>query len=184
MLTEKIKLDTDEKILKAVHKHWFILFTRIFGIIFFAFLPLIIIYIFPHIPFLIPHVDNFVIYISYILFFYLAYLLIIWMILFNIWTDHYLDTWIVTNKRVIVIDQRGLFSRTSGSFRLERLQDLNIEMHGIIETFLNFGTIQAQTAGGNEEEFKGYGFPSPRELKALITKSADERIKTMSRDSL
>src|SRR5690606_39334527 len=108
------------------------------------------------------------IYFAHALFLYSFWLLINWMMLASIWTDHYLDVWVITSRRVININQAGFFRRQIGSYRLEQLQDLNVEINGIIETLLDFGTIHAETASGSLEEFKPRHLPHPRELKSLI----------------
>ncbi|MBI2065245.1 MAG: hypothetical protein HYT62_04290 [Candidatus Yanofskybacteria bacterium] len=42
---------------------------------------------------------------------YSLVLLIAWMMFFVIWTSYYLDVLIITDKRVVDIDQKGFFSR-------------------------------------------------------------------------
>ncbi len=71
------------------------------------------------------------------------------------------------------MDQRGLFFRNTGSFRLERLQDINVSIRGILATFLKFGDLQAETAS-NDREFIARGIPNPQELKSLILEAADK----------
>ncbi len=176
MLYEKIKLEDDEKVLKRVRKHWFILFGELFGAVLAAILPPVFVLL----AFGLPGDLTIQMHPSpgtFLLFGYITWLLLIWMVAWSMWTNYYLDIWTLTNKRLISVDQRGLFHRTTGSFRLERLQDLNVDVNGILATLLHFGTIEAQTAGGSEEEFRMSGLPHPRELKAEILRAADERLK-------
>ncbi len=176
MLFEKIQLESDEQIIKIVHKHWFIFFVKAVGVFFVTLMPLIAwiaISVFGH-----QYTETIEIdlssYTIYFLYFYLFWILLNWMTLAHMWTTYYLDIWVVTNKRIIVINQESLFRRQIGSFRLERLQDININISGIIATFLNYGTIEAETAsGGNSKEFKTSNMPKPRELKATILKASD-----------
>jgi len=175
MLFEQIQLETDEKILLVVRKHWFIPFTKIFALASSALLPLLLYLL---LPTLITTIDttSFVdIYAGLLIYFYVIWLLLHWIALANILTDYYLDLWAITSRRIIAIDQQGFFRRFLSSFRLERLQDMNISVKGIIPTLLNFGTIEAQTAGGSNEEFKTANMPDPRGLKALIISAADAR---------
>ncbi len=169
MKTEKIQLDQDEEILLQVRKHWFILCMNVIGIVIVAFLPL---------PFfavamsseiitkLIPVNDALMVTL------YCAWLIIQWMVLFTIWTNYYLDVWTVTNKRLIAVDQKGFFKRSMASFRLERMQDIKVSIDGIVATFLDYGTLEIQTAG-EEEHFKVTGIPNPADIKALIVNSSD-----------
>ena len=65
------------------------------------------------------------------------FLLIIALHLFHIFADYYLDIWIVTNRRIISILQKGFFSREVNSFRLERFQNIQTDIHGFIPTLFN-----------------------------------------------
>ena len=96
------------------------------------------------------------------------------------WTHYYLDLWIITDRRIIVVDQVHFFNRKVSSFRLERLQDIKVSINGIIPTFLNFGTILAQTASDAESNFMSNGLPDPRGLQSTIQKATDARLQTLS----
>ena len=93
--------------------------------------------------------------------------------LFYFWADYYLDMWIITTERIIDINQLGLFSREISEIPLRHVQDVTIEVHGIIETFLKFGTIKIQTAG--EREFTIDTVPRLYEAKDLILKYSREQ---------
>lgn len=164
MFLEKLQLDADETILFKVRKHWFIIAVQIFSIIVIALLPL---FLFSSIVQFLPLSESHISYTGYAFASYSAWLIIIWITLFNVWTNYYLDVWTLTNKRLIAIDQRGLFNRKTASFRLERMQDVTISIHGILPTFLKFGTLEIQTAG-EEGNFKVHGLPDPEFLKATI----------------
>ena len=169
MVTEKIHLEDDEHILLQVRKHWFLLCVQVCGIFFSAILPLFLAYFFfrfVDVSFLGNQATGILIA------FYAAWLIIMWMTLFSIWTNYYLDMWIVTNKRLIAIDQNGFFHRTVSSFRLERMQDIQVSVRGIIATFLGYGTLDIQTAG-EEDHFKVFGLPDPADIKSVILESAD-----------
>ncbi|MCF7815651.1 MAG: PH domain-containing protein [Candidatus Pacebacteria bacterium] len=171
MLTEKIQLETNEKILIQVRKHWFILLVQLLSVLFISVIPFVLYFTLLATAetlssFLLEYVPVFVTLGT-------AWLLVMWMALFNVWTNYYLDVWTITTKRLIAVDQRGLFYRNTGSFRLERLQDINISIRGIIATFLNFGDLEAQTAS-EDREFVARNIPHPRELKALILDATDK----------
>lgn len=180
MLFERIKLESDETVIRVVRKHWFILFAFTISDLLLALLPLIGYWIFSA---LVGGINFALIGLGDVAFgsggtlwfFYLAWLLLVWMHYTNHLTDYYLDLWAITDRRIIAIDQKGYFRRHLSSFRLERLQDMNIEVYGIIPTLLNYGSIEAQTAGSSNEDFKAFTMPDPRGLKALIIRLADER---------
>jgi hypothetical protein len=179
MLIERIKLEDDERVLRVVRKHWFVITVRTLSVVGSMLMPLIaFVAVNAYLP---PEFTEPLSAFSQELWFvYCGWLIINWMILANLWTDYYLDLWIITNRRIISIDQRGFFRRFLSSFRLERLQDMNINVSGLLPTLLNYGTIEAQTAGGSNEEFKTHNMPDPRGLKALIINAADERQQAMN----
>lgn len=169
---EQIQLENDEHILMRVRKHWFIIGTHMLSISLLAIAPLLIYSLIPAGPWnQLPF--------GSLLTLYTAWLLIMWMALWSVWTNYYLDVWTVTNKRLIAVDQKGFFSRTTASFRFERLQDIIVSIDGLIPTLLNFGSIEIQTAS-IEKNFKAYGLPNPSEIKAAILVSADTLIGTES----
>jgi hypothetical protein len=182
MLFEKIDLESSEAIIKVVRKHWFIIVSELFGVFLMVLLPFVCILFFLMLPELIPSNINLSNYSPLI-----AYAISIWLLLsimtgFMIWTHYYLDLWVVTDRRIIVIDQINFFNRKVSSFRLERLQDIKVAVNGILATFLNFGTIRAQTAGAAENNFTSTDLPDPRGLQATIQKATDARLEHLHRN--
>ena len=57
------------------------------------------------------------------------------------------DIFILTNQRVINIDQRGFFSRRVAETELENIQNVSYEIKGPIKSILNFGDVMISTAG-------------------------------------
>jgi len=186
MLFEKIKLEDDEEMIEVVRKHWWIITLETIIIAIFALLPIMIIwFLFSLQPFgtLLPY-DNFSEFLNQnrpeFIFLYSFWILIQWILLANFWTDYYLDLWAITTRRVVLVDQRGFFRRFISSFRLERLQDMNIEVNGVLATILDYGTIEAQTAGASNEEFISHQMPKPRDIKATIVQAADKLTATQA----
>jgi uncharacterized membrane protein YdbT with pleckstrin-like domain len=171
MTADKLQLEPNEIILTQVRKHWFILFANVFGIFLAALLPFIfgvsVLYFAP-----VSMLAMITLTPAYFIAGYAAWLLLLWMALFNVWTNYYLDIWTVTNVRLIAIDQRGFFNRSMASFRLDRLQDVIVTVDGFIPTLLDFGTLELQTAG-EARNFKAHGLPSPSDLKAIILSATD-----------
>ena len=95
------------------------------------------------------------------------YYLFGWLYFFMIWTDYYLDVWIVTSKRIIDVEQRGLFNREVSEFKLYRIQDITIEVKGVLQTFLKYGDVHIQTAG-EKQEFIFKQIPNPNSVKNII----------------
>lgn len=181
MLYEKVQLEPDEAILKTVRKHWFIIITELLGIFILFLFPFFILFIiaiiFPHL--LTTQTINLADYTAFITFAITAWSILCIMSGFMIWTHYYLDLWIITDRRIILIDQIAFFRRNVSIFRLERMQDIEYTINGIIPTFLNFGTLKAQTAGHFESNFSSTGLPDPRELQAIIQKAMDNRLERL-----
>ena len=107
-----LNLDPEEKVLLIMRHHWITLV----GPTFIVFFSLIIPWIFASIsrPFF-----SFAVSIWY---------LITLMMAFGFWIDYYLDALVITDKRILDIDQIGLFKHTVSEFRMERVQDVTIEV--------------------------------------------------------
>ncbi len=56
---------------------------------------------------------------------------------------------VLTNKRIIDFDQRGLFVRDLSEAPLVNVQDISLSQKGIWAMLFDFGTIKIQTAGTN-----------------------------------
>lgn len=184
MFYEKIKLEPGEKVIKVVRKHWFVLFAQVFGFVLLTMIPFAFYVLFLELPEnQFTQAVRFESHIGIFLFFSAAWFLLLIMAAAIAWTHYYLDLWTITDRRVIVIDQVRLFNREISSFRLERLQDITTRVNGIIATFLDFGTVEAQTASANAHEFRGYGLPDPRGIKALIQEMADKRMEATEQNT-
>ncbi len=171
-MVEKIELEQDEQILLQVRKHWFVIGMQLFAIVLVAILPSIL---YVAVVTLVPLKFDISGYTNFAVALYTAWLLICWMALFSVWTNYYLDVWTVTNKRLIAVDQRGFFFRTTASFRLERLQDVIVSVNGILASLLDYGELELQTAG-EERNFKATGLPSPGNIKGMILGATDTLI--------
>ncbi|MFA6525767.1 MAG: PH domain-containing protein [Patescibacteria group bacterium] len=65
---------------------------------------------------------------------------------FIIW---YYNAFMITNKRIIDFDQRGLFDKTVSVATYDKIQDISFNKKGVFSTLFNYGTIVIQTAGAN-----------------------------------
>lgn len=177
MLFEKIQLEPGEEILATVRKHWFIIATELLGSLLMLLFPFFALFLLSIIPNDLLMADiNITQYTVLLTFLIAAWTVLTLMGAFAIWTHYYLDLWVITDRRIILIDQLRFFNRNVSIFRLERLQDIEFSVKGIIATLLNFGTIKAQTASSFESNFKTDGLPNPRGLQATIQKAMDKRL--------
>ncbi len=101
------------------------------------------------------------------------YYLYIWLFIVFSFVDYYLDVWIITNERIINIEQHGLFRRTLSQQKLFRVQDVTAEHKGFFSTVLNYGDVFIQTAG-EKERFVFKQVPSPTMITKKIINLAEE----------
>lgn len=101
------------------------------------------------------------------------YFLFIWLLFFHNFIDYYLDVWIVSNDRIINIEQQGLFSRTISEQKLYRVQDVTSEVKGILPTLLHYGNVYVQTAG-EKQRFIFRQIPRAHEISKKIIDLAEE----------
>ncbi len=105
-----------------------------------------------------------------------VYLIIISVIIMTQFTDYYLDTWIVTDARIINIEQMGLFSRAISELRLHQIQDVTSEMQGMLQTFFTYGDVFIQTASVKERfNFKTVDDPDIVQSEIIKLTEADKR---------
>ena len=107
------------------------------------------------------------------------YFLSIWLFAFLEFTDYYLDTWIVTNERIINIEQEGLFIRTASELDLAAVQDTTAEIRGILQTVFTYGQVFVQTAG-EKGRFHFKNIDNPEHVKEIVTKLVEEDKKRLS----
>lgn len=180
MLFEKIQFESGEEVLKVVRKHWFVIATELVGAFLMLLLPFFALFVLVLFPSTLHTIDiSLAHYTSLMVFGIAAWSIITLMVGFTTWTHYYLDLWIITDRRIIVVDQVGFFNRNVSMFRLERLQDIEFIVKGVLPTLLNFGTIKAQTAGSHESNFETKGLPDPRNLQATIQKAMDDRLREL-----
>jgi len=146
VLNELIKKKDYEEVLHVLRRHPITFFPQIIFLMVIFIAPFILFSIF---QILNPNLlNNTFIYTLLIFVFGIFYLLSI-LIFYIHFIDYYLDVWIVTNDRIIDIEQFGLFSRTVSEVDLFRIQDVTSTVHGIFPTFFNYGDLHIKTASSN-----------------------------------
>ncbi len=165
----EFELEPGEHVVRETRKHWFLFAS---GLLPYAIL-MVIPFAIPNLLILVPAFAKYT-----ALFDYSsslprallgAWLLIIWTGAWGAFTRYYLDVWILTDKRLVDIDQKGFFSRQVSSLLLTRVQDVTIVVDGIVPSLLGIGRITVQSAGA-VEEFTMHGIPRPEQMRDLILK--------------
>lgn len=83
------------------------------------------------------------------------------------WMSFYLDVTIVTERRLIDIEQEGIFRRQIAEQSLVRVQDVSSRQHGFFQHFLNYGTLFIETAG-EQPNFELHNIPRPNDVAKTI----------------
>ena len=73
-------------------------------------------------------------------------------VLYVHWTNNQLDVTIITNKRILDLEQTGFLSRAISETALSRVQEVNAQKGGLLGNLLHFGDISIHT-GADKSEF-------------------------------
>lgn len=155
----------NERIIIIIRKHWIIFLLNILRSILLLLIPIAVYWFLRS---TIPTVFEGEFFRVMLILFGSIYYLLIWLFLFIRFIDLYLDVWIVTNIRIINVNQKGMFSRVEAEHKLEKIQDITTEVHGIGATVFNYGDLHVQTAG-ESQRFIFTGAPDPYALKKSIS---------------
>jgi len=153
-----------EKILVFTRRHWFVLLAPVIGAMFASIIPLILVIFGAKI--LVQYNLSGIFTLCWII-----YLMIIWFSLFYKLTMYALDSWIVTDERVLDVSQIALFKRKVSELHLTSIEDTSVHTDGIIQSYLNFGDVEIQTAGATQR-FLFDDVPKPLEIKDTIMTAA------------
>lgn len=87
--------------------------------------------------------------------------------------DYYLDLWVVTNDRIVDIEQHGLFNRIITELDLFRIQDVTANVSGFFGTVFRFGDVVVTTASANTHiVFRNV--PHPNHIREQLINLAEE----------
>jgi uncharacterized membrane protein YdbT with pleckstrin-like domain len=169
MLYKALHLEQDERVILEVRKHWIVFIGYIFALFFAAILPIVLVMLYKvFTPNLFINIEISGNKNALLWFCYFLWLLFLWISLFVEWTKYYLDVWYVTEKRIIIVDQKNIFHREISNVRFEKIQDVSLEVQGFISTLLKFGNIRVQTASENSQEFYMNSVRHPEIVRKII----------------
>jgi uncharacterized membrane protein YdbT with pleckstrin-like domain len=80
---------------------------------------------------------------------------------------------ILTNERILLIDQRGLLSRTVSEVPVPKIQDVSFTTKGLFQTLLNYGAVAVKTAS-SEDVMRIPNVSNPYHLHQEIMKVAQK----------
>jgi hypothetical protein len=167
MTHTRFRVHGDEKVLMKLRKHWFVFFRQAIGIVLTGILPIIVASAF----LASDGISNSTV--ALFIFFASLWLLASWIGLMVVWTNHYLDVWVITDRRIIYAEQIHLFVREVSTMSLARVQDATERYNNFIETVLGFGSLRVQSAGPVENEITMHGIPQPGAVKQFVLRQVD-----------
>jgi len=153
----------DETMVVILQKHWFVLawpFTKGAICIFLALI--------------LPSIGKIGFYIfnsGVIGFLYFAWLIFWGSYLAYEYLNWYKDRFIITDQRIINIDQKSLFTRKVSEIELDKIQDIFHEIVGTFATAMGFGTVVVQSAGNS---VRLESIAKPAELQDMIARLVKE----------
>jgi hypothetical protein len=103
----------------------------------------------------------------------LIFILIAFAIFFRTFYDYSQSVFVVTNQRVISVDQHGFWKRKITETEIEKIQDVSSETSGIFRTMFKFGNLMIRTAGvsqGSEIVVKNIANPYQVQQKIVAIK--------------
>lgn len=161
-----LHLDKDESVIFEVRKHWIVFFSQAFFHSIGALAPL---FLYGAIKEIIPlnlsigGNSN-----ALITFVYFLWLGVLWLSFFVQWSNYFLDVWYVTQKRIIDVEQKRHFHREVSSIRFDKIQDITVEVEGLVATFLNYGDIRVQTASETSKDFVMKTAGNPERIRQTV----------------
>lgn len=159
----------NEVIISVIHRHWFSVVLHYMIVIVILFIQVVSVALLPLFSETIG-VDF-----SLDLFWLGQIIIITFLVLYGafIWIDYWLDVWVVTNQRIINIEQKGLFARNISELHFQSVQDVTSKVHGLIPTLLNYGDVEVQTAA-EKGRFLFRNIPDPYKVRAMLIEKQKE----------
>lgn len=169
----EIRLLPDEKIVLKLRKHWVILVRDTVGTALLSLLPLILLAI---VQVFAPQFTDFPGYLAFMSFATTLWLLLIFLALAVIWTDYYLDLWILTDTRIISVDQVSLFNRKVTTLSHERIQEIIVKEENFMQAFFKYGTLDIETASPTDGDATMEGIPHPENVRRAILEHSTKQV--------
>ncbi len=151
-----------EKVITVIKRHWIV-----YVILCVYFLLWIIISISIYIilwNILISHLTNIVFLLFFSIFLYIE------------WINHELDMYVVTNNRIIWIDQISFLNRSVSECNLEQIQEVNSKSTWLFSNLLNYWTLSIQTAWNKTTLQMGFCPDSMQSARKLLNIVDDYRV--------
>jgi len=85
------------------------------------------------------------------------------------------NLFVITNQRIIDIDQRGFFDRTVSETTYDKIQDVSFRIKGIMQTMFHYGSVIIQTASTNANIELNH-IKNPERIQQLIVRITQDLV--------
>lgn len=96
------------------------------------------------------------------------------------WLNYELDVFVITNNRIVCVEQKSFLNRAVGECTLDKLQEIGIETKWLFANLLDFGTVVISTAGSTSN-FDMKFVPTPmkhsRHINNIVDRYRDSLMK-------
>lgn len=76
-----------------------------------------------------------------------VYLMYLMAGIMTIWILYYLNYQIITNERLVDVDQKNLLFHSTTEIHIAQIEDVSSEIKGVLGNLFNYGHVYVQTAG-------------------------------------
>lgn len=170
----------NEHVIVILRRHWIVWFKYILQLVFFNVLPVVISIVLYFFVGWSPSPEG-PIYIG-LVFLLSTYYLGAWLMYFHAFIDYRLDSWVLTDQRIVNVEQQGMFDRVISELSVTKVQDVTSEVHGHMQTFLDYGNVYVQTAG-EQQRFVFLNVPHPEEVARLVVKVNDAALQKQRQEA-
>ena len=166
--THMIDLRPTEHLEYIARKHWFGAVTQMVVTAFLFMVPLFALPLEPFLAKIFPGAAAIA-----ALLFASIYWMILLLFFYVEFLNYWLDVWVITSERIIDVEHYALFHREVSEFSTARVQDITIEVRGLVASLLKYGHLTVQTAG--EQNFTIRNVAHPELVKDAIMRIAGKR---------
>ena len=147
--------ESDEDVLRVIHKHPLTLFREMYISLVIFVVSLIVMLGYFYYNLWIIFVAAFVFFVASVVSGFYS---------FFVWDR---DIYIITDRRIIDVEQRSLFSKTQKEAKYNKIQDTHIEINGVFGSIFGYGNLSIQTASDTSLTF--HDIANPVSIQKLIT---------------
>jgi len=170
METKYFESQQDNEIISLIiRKHWFVLLPPLLTVGLLYGIGIFSVFFFPY---YVPAMVSGMSYNIFVLIMSLLFL-VTTNVLFYVLLIYYLNVSLITNEHIVEIVQERLFSRKVSELELGKIQDVAARQTGAMQTFLNYGSVEIQTAGELPNFVLKY-IPKPNDCAQEIVKLTED----------